>query len=347
FELQSEDDWTRAIHHNLNIKRRTCTTFIPNPSIPNDPNKNENDIPCGCNRLRREHSWNVFEEKDVQWDRNEHTRSAYNNAYGYIPNTHAHYIRCDIKTPPNILTKLMFDIWKVKNPQLIMCIIGGAKYFKLNERLEREFMKGIIQAALKADGWIVTTGFKTGVVQLVGEAIHEHRVTNPRSHITAIGCSKWGAARNRASLILSKKLTNSIQDTTMDTSKRTKGEQDLEPNHTHFLLLDDGTYYGYDIEDYRTKFVLEASHYNKSDNEENVPIVTIVVEGGPDTLSTIYKDLSNNIPVVLIDGSGRIANLLANFLNRTKSIINRSGEDNNDFDWKKIIHMKEAGDIGK
>ncbi|CAF4967766.1 unnamed protein product [Rotaria sp. Silwood1] len=347
FELQSEDDWTRAIHHNLNIKRRTCTTFIPNPSIPNDPNKNENDIPCGCNRLRREHSWNVFEEKDVQWDRNEHTRSAYNNAYGYIPNTHAHYIRCDIKTPPNILTKLMFDIWKVKNPQLIMCIIGGAKYFKLNERLEREFMKGIIQAALKADGWIVTTGFKTGVVQLVGEAIHEHRVTNPRSHITAIGCSKWGAARNRASLILSKKSTNSIQDATMDTSKRTKGEQDLEPNHTHFLLLDDGTYYGYDIEDYRTKFVLEASHYNKSDNEENVPIVTIVVEGGPDTLSTIYKDLSNNIPVVLIDGSGRIANLLANFLNRTKSIINRSGEDNNDFDWKKIIHMKEAGDIGK
>ncbi|CAF3355468.1 unnamed protein product [Rotaria socialis] len=32
-----------------------------------------------------------------------------------------------------------------------MCIIGDAKYFKLNERLEREFIKGIIQAALKAD----------------------------------------------------------------------------------------------------------------------------------------------------------------------------------------------------
>ncbi len=51
------------------------------------------------------------------------------------------------------------------------------------------------------DGWIVTTGFKTGVVQLVGEAIHDHKVTNPRSQITAIGCSKWGAAKNRESLI--------------------------------------------------------------------------------------------------------------------------------------------------
>ncbi len=52
------------------------------------------------------------------------------------------------------------------------------------------------------DGWIVTTGFKTGVVQLVGEAIHDHKVTNPGSHITAIGCSKWGGVKNRESLIL-------------------------------------------------------------------------------------------------------------------------------------------------
>ncbi len=50
----------------------------------------------------------------------------------------------------------------------------------------------------------MTSGFKTGVVQLVGEAIHDHKVTNPRSHITAIGCSKWGATKNRDSLILVK-----------------------------------------------------------------------------------------------------------------------------------------------
>jgi hypothetical protein len=52
------------------------------------------------------------------------------------------------------------------------------------------------------DGWIVTSGFKTGVVQLVGDAIHDHKVTNPRSHITAIGCAKWGATRNRDSLVI-------------------------------------------------------------------------------------------------------------------------------------------------
>jgi hypothetical protein len=112
--------------------------------------RSRSEIQCGCNRLKREHSWNIFDGDEPKWDQALHTTSAYNNAYGYIPHTHAHYLRCDIETKPDILAKFMFEVWKVKPPRLIMCIIGGAKYFKLNERLEREFIKGIIQAALKA-----------------------------------------------------------------------------------------------------------------------------------------------------------------------------------------------------
>jgi hypothetical protein len=126
------------------ISSQFLKTYISNFSI------SRSDIRCGCNRLYREHSWDVINGEDPIWNIKKHTKSAYNNAYGYMSNTHAHYIRCDIETKPNILAKLMLDIWKMKSPRLIMCIIGGAKYFKLNERLEREFIKGIIQAALKA-----------------------------------------------------------------------------------------------------------------------------------------------------------------------------------------------------
>ena len=41
----------------------------------------------------------------------------------------------------------------------------------------------------------------------MGEAIHDHRVTNPRSHITAIGFPKWGATQTRDAL----RLVRSIQ----------------------------------------------------------------------------------------------------------------------------------------
>jgi hypothetical protein len=88
--------------------------------------------------------------EEPKWDKQKHTKWAFNNAYGLTPNNHRHYIRCDMETKPEILAQLLFDVWKMKSPQLIMCIIGGAKYFKLNERLEREFIKGIIQAVLKA-----------------------------------------------------------------------------------------------------------------------------------------------------------------------------------------------------
>jgi len=49
-----------------------------------------------------------------------------------------------------------------------------------------------------------------------------------------------------------------------------KGQQALEPNHTHFLLLDDGTYYGYDTGDYRTRFVTEISEYKNKDSNSIV-----------------------------------------------------------------------------
>lgn len=60
----------------------------------------------------------------------------------------------------------------------------------------------LVSVFSEIDAWMITPGFKTGVVQLVGEAIHDHKVTNPGSHITAIGCSKWGATRNREALII-------------------------------------------------------------------------------------------------------------------------------------------------
>ncbi|CAF5059510.1 unnamed protein product, partial [Rotaria sp. Silwood1] len=77
------------------------------------------------------------------------------------------------------------------------------------------------------------------------------------------------------------------------------------------------------------------------------PVVTIVVEGGPDTLSTIYRDLSYRIPVVLVNGSGRVPNLLANFLNRTESMIHRTGKDNDGANWKQVIDIKTEDDIEK
>jgi hypothetical protein len=48
--------------------------------------------------------------------------------------------------------------------------------------------------------------------------------------------------------------------------------------------------------------------------------VTIIVEGGHYSLEVIANDLDNNRPVVIIHGSGRLADVLGNLLkNRMNS----------------------------
>jgi len=70
----------------------------------------------------------------------------------------------------------------------------------------------------------------------------------------------------------------------------------LDPSHNAFILVDDGTEkkFGGEIE-FRAKIeALMADHYK-------IPVILIVVGGGPNTLDCITKSIENNIPCLFID----------------------------------------------
>ena len=93
-------------------------------------------------------------------------------------------------------------------------------------------------------------------------------------------------------------------------------EDDLDSNHSHFLLLDSGRVTGYIDDSPRTKFVEAACGKTKCYS------VTLIVEGGPNTLDVILNDLKNNRPVVIVAGSGRLSNVLGKiFENISNSTI--------------------------
>jgi hypothetical protein len=89
----------------------------------------------------------------------------------------------------------------------------------------------------------------------------------------------------------------------------------LEPNHSHFLLVDnqkcgekDGlNAFGGEIV---FRFQLEKVYCQK----KKVPRVLIVVQGGPNTLESVYEAVMQSCPVVLVADSGGFANLLHQFL---------------------------------
>ncbi|CAF1029908.1 unnamed protein product, partial [Didymodactylos carnosus] len=92
---------------------------------------------------------------------------------------------------PDIYNLIVEDCGK---PSLIMSVYGGAKYFELNENLEKKFMKGIVQVATIADAWILTTGLNSGVSKLVGDGISSYRLLSKHpKEVVAIGLTQWGS----------------------------------------------------------------------------------------------------------------------------------------------------------
>jgi hypothetical protein len=94
-------------------------------------------------------------------------------------------------------------------------------------------------------------------------------------------------------------------------------EKTLDKYHTHFLLLDNGRVNHYLDDRPRSDFV-EAMR-----TKTKCHAITIIIEGGLNTLEVIRNDLQNEPPrsLVIIQGSGRLSNVLA-------TLIELSNENN-------------------
>ncbi|CAI9558338.1 unnamed protein product, partial [Staurois parvus] len=81
-----------------------------------------------------------------------------------------------------------------------------------------------------------------------------------------------------------------------------------------FILVDDGTNgrYGAEIilRAKLEKFISQQTKL-KGGVAIKIPIVCVVLEGGTGTLDTIYNAISNNTPCVIVEGSGRAADFIA------------------------------------
>ena len=93
-------------------------------------------------------------------------------------------------------------------------------------------------------------------------------------------------------------------------------EKTLDQSHSHFLLQDNGRVGNYIDDIPRADFVKNACA------EFQCQTITIIVEGGFNSLEVIKNDLVAKRPVLIIQGSGRLANVLGTLLeNSSKGTI--------------------------
>ena len=121
--------------------------------------------------------------------------------------------------------------WQMPKPEVLITITGGAQDFKMDTELRVAFGDGLAAAASSARAWIITGGTDTGVMKLVGDAMHERGVNVP-----VLGIAPWGAINERHILdeAVGKVASCSRIAPSADGAL-------LNPYHSHFVLVDDGT----------------------------------------------------------------------------------------------------------
>ena len=232
-------------------------------------------------------------------------------------------------------------------PSVLISVTGGAQNFRLPQNLQAAFERGLMRAARSGNTWIITGGTDSGVMKLIGQAIADYSADN----VTAVGIATWGIVMNRHELEhgsvppsppgkaaaaavaasggdpsrLTSRVSGSfdaglgsgeevgtsvlgLQEYTGHRSQNSADGAALEPNHSHFILVDTKkngrAAWGGEI---AMRFTIEKTICERF----SVPMVLVVVEGGPGTIKTVSETIKGGCPVVLVQGSGGAADVIA------------------------------------
>ncbi|MGH0162016.1 UNVERIFIED_CONTAM: hypothetical protein FKN15_002806 [Acipenser sinensis] len=170
---------------------------------------------------------------------------------------------------------------------------------------------------ITADRWLEATeelflslnGEENGVAKHVGDALKEHSSRSSR-RICTIGIAQWGVIENRNDLI-GRDVVAPYQTLLNPLSKLNV----LNSFHSHFILVDDGTVgkYGAEVKlrrELEKHINLQRIHARIG---QGVPVVALIFEGGPNVILTVLEYLQESppVPVVVCEGTGRAADILA------------------------------------
>ncbi|XP_026835812.1 transient receptor potential cation channel trpm isoform X3 [Drosophila erecta] len=292
-----------------NFQKRECIKFIPCP---------KDDAKCCCGQAQITHQTIPGIESGSPgdlWLPTKHTRPQPTDAYGTIEfqggahPTKAQYVRLSFDTRPELLVQLFTKEWNLELPKLLITVQGGKANFDLQAKLKKEIRKGLLKAAKTTGAWIFTGGTNTGVTKQVGDALLlEGQQRTGR--VVSIGIAPWGIVeRNHELLGHNREVPcHSIS------SPRSKLAV-LNNRHAYFLLVDNGTQAKYGAElILRRKLEKFISNLKLHPfTHSSTPVVCLVIEGGTNTIRAVLEYVTDSppVPVVVCDGSGRAADLLA------------------------------------
>uniref|UniRef100_A0A8C3ER56 Transient receptor potential cation channel subfamily M member 5 n=1 Tax=Corvus moneduloides TaxID=1196302 RepID=A0A8C3ER56_CORMO len=248
---------------------------------------------------------------------------------------------------PGIIFEVMLNKWKLPAPNLVVSLVGEEENFQMKPWLRETLKKGLIKAAQSTGAWIFTSALRVGVTRHLVQAVRDLALasTSSKVSVVAIGITSLRKIQHRE--ILENTKSESLVHYQSDDNIQGP-PYSLDHNHSHFILVEHTTA---DEPDGTTKlrFTLEKyiseqrTGYGGTGSIE-IPVLCLLVNGGPGTLERICSGLENSAPWLILAGSGGTADILAAFVNDPQLIVPEAVEKQfkekfpaEGFSWKDIL----------
>ncbi|HEX9132427.1 MAG TPA: hypothetical protein VF844_09040 [Ktedonobacteraceae bacterium] len=192
--------------------------------------------------------------------------------------------------PPGTRATDLVRALGIPKPRSLIMIVGGAA--RMNERnhpdLMRLFTDGIAHIASTLNALVIDGGTQSGVMKLMGQG-----VAKQQRRPVLLGISPAG------------KVTYPGQ-----TGHRVGSEEvPLDPNHSHFVLVETNEWGG------ETETMYELAKVFS----ESGPSVAILIDGGAIAKNEVLYNVRQRRPIIVIEGSGRFADEIARILHEKSS----------------------------
>ncbi|KAL2303525.1 hypothetical protein Nmel_008796 [Mimus melanotis] len=257
---------------------------------------------------------------------------------------------------PGIIFEVMLNKWKLPAPNLVISLVGGEENFQMKPWLRDTLKKGFIKAAESTGAWIFTSALRAGVTRHLVQAVRDLALASTSSTLSviAIGITSLGEIQHREildntkvflsySIVWGESLVHYQSDDNIQGPPYS-----LDHNHSHFILVDHSTPEELDgttkLRLALEKFISEQRTGYGGTGSIEIPVLCLLVNGGPGTLERICSGLENSAPWLILAGSGGTADILAAFMNDPQLIMPEAVEKQfkekfpaESFSWKDIL----------
>ncbi|OTF70039.1 hypothetical protein BLA29_005173, partial [Euroglyphus maynei] len=244
----------------------------------------------------------------------------------------------------NDLSRILLDEWQLEMPKIVTLIVTGRSQHSRwkNEKQIKNFQIGIAKAAMSTNMWILTNAVNGGVTSYVCSAIErEYQKSKLKSrlyqqvnpfHLIGIAHENDLIHGRKLCYIENALVSNvlfyciclhsffifvqnllNIENTGCNDGHRFE----LNPDHTHFIVLKNFPYNNDFIKKLIDLFTIKdhtehsESSKNPDENNADTPFVSILIDGEPENIQLVLQLIKKRIPVVVLQGSGGMADIVS------------------------------------